>query len=270
MKIAIFGSSGYIGNLIFNSLTRFFYVKCFERDTLKCLTRKDLNTEYQILINKIKEFDLVINCVGKKSKENIFKNFENLSFESNVIIPEKLSYICSELNIIFIHFSSADVNFNFFDKYTIHKKLAEKLISKDSIVFRPTLVINNYKNGNFLELLPKLKIGSLQIILCPIPGTIIQPLLEKDLIECLYKILEQVKSGKSYKGKTIILNSKKKFSIYHLMLLSRKPNQFLLLLPTIIFFDFFKFLNFFIPKVSNLITSLRPLQYLFIKSKVID
>lgn len=270
MKIAIFGSSGYIGNLIFNSLKSSFNVQSFERNTLKCLIKSDLKTEYKILINKIKEFDLVINCVGKKNKESIFNNFENLSFESNVIIPEKLSYICSELNIIFIHFSSADVNFNFFDKYTIHKKLAEKLISNDSIVFRPTLVINNYKNGNFLELLPKLKIGGFQIILCPLPGTIIQPLLEKDLIKCLLKLLDKVKSGKSFKGKTIILNSKKKFSIYNLTLLSRKPNQFLLLLPTIIFIHFFKFANFFIPKVSNFITSLRPLQYLFIKSKVID
>ncbi len=267
MKIALFGSSGYLGSIIYKSFQNKHTIYKFGKNSIRSLLKSENSKEYKKFVKKISEFDIVINCIGLKNKKNIFCDFETLSYESNVIIPNKLSYICCKSNLIFFHFSTADINFRLLDTYTIHKKKAEKLLSKNSLVIRPTLVIDDYKKGNFINLLPKINFGIFEIIFCPIPGPIIQPLLEKELISFLLKIVDEIKLGKSYRGKTITLNSKNKYSIYDLMLFSRKPNQFTFLVPTFIFRFIFKYLQNFFPKFSNLITTFRPLQYLFLDSK---
>jgi hypothetical protein len=267
MKIALFGSSGYLGSVIYKAFQNKYTIFKFGKSSIKSLLKSENSDDYKKFEKKLSEFDVVINCIGIIKKKKIFHNFKNLSFESNVIIPKKLSYICNKLNLLFFHFSTADINFRLFDTYTIHKRIAEQLISENSLVIRPTLVIDDYKKGNFINLLPKINIGIFEIIFCPIPGPIIQPLLEKELISCLLKIVDEIKLGKSYQGNKITLNSKNKYSIYSLMIFSRKPNQLPFLLPTFIFRFIFKYSKNIFPKFSNFITTFRPLQYLFLDSK---
>lgn len=175
--ILILGSTGYIGQA---------FCKYLEENNVEFypLLRKQINyTSYKSMFYYLnanaKLFDTVINCAGYVGKPNVDACEENKEecMIGNVVMPQMLSFICSELMTKFLHVSSGCIyngydkiyneedepNFSFVQNncsfYSGTKALAEKLIHKQtSYICRLRIPFDEFNNPrNYLSKLQNYK-----------------------------------------------------------------------------------------------------------------
>ena len=121
MNILLFGGTGTLGSELVN------YIKIHTNDiNLIIINHDELDlTSYGHVKSKITDInskiklDFIINCTAITDTVSIEKydRIKNVSYMVNSLVPKYISYICNELNIKFIHFST-DYVFSEYSKKT--------------------------------------------------------------------------------------------------------------------------------------------------------
>jgi UDP-glucose 4,6-dehydratase len=170
--ILILGASGYIGKA---------FIEHFEKNDIGhyAISREAMDyTDYKNMLYFLNAnaggFDTLINCAGYVGKPNVdaCEDHKDECLKGNVVLPQMLSALCSELMIKFVHISSGCIytgaetefteedppNFCFNTEiegsfYSGTKALAEKLINKEnSYVCRLRIPFDQYDNPrNYLS-----------------------------------------------------------------------------------------------------------------------
>ena len=147
MKILLFGSTGMLGNYVFNVLKLDFQVICVTRTEYN-IVNDEWDKLKVIFENVLNENDVVVNCAGiipqKYNDENI-KTY----IKVNTLFPHKLSELSKLYNIKFIHittdcvFDGANGNYLLYDihsaknLYGITKSLGEP---QEATVIRTSII----------------------------------------------------------------------------------------------------------------------------------
>ena len=170
--ILILGTTGYIGQA---------FVKNFKENDVSyyAVSRKGMDyTDYKTMLYFLNAnasgFDTLINCAGYVGKPNVdaCEDHKEECIMGNVVLPQMLSQLCSELMIKFMHISSGCIytgydkefteedpsNFCFNSEiegsfYSGTKALAETLIDKEnSYICRLRIPFDEYDNPrNYLS-----------------------------------------------------------------------------------------------------------------------
>ena len=121
MNILLFGGTGTLGSELVN------YIKIHTNDiNLIIINHDELDlTSYGHVKSKITDInskiklDFIINCTAITDTVSIEKydRIKNVSYMVNSLVPKYISYVCNELNIKFIHFST-DYVFSEYSKKT--------------------------------------------------------------------------------------------------------------------------------------------------------
>ena len=120
-NILLFGGTGTLGSELVN------YIKIHTNDiNLIIINHDELDlTSYGHVKSKITDInskiklDFIINCTAITDTVSIEKydRIKNVSYMVNSLVPKYISYVCNELNIKFIHFST-DYVFSEYSKKT--------------------------------------------------------------------------------------------------------------------------------------------------------
>lgn len=84
MKIAITGSSGFIGENLIN------YFKPLNNEIIK-ITREDFNSSIEKLIDKLNNVDVILNLAGASIDKRWNKNYKKTIFNSRILTTKKIS-----------------------------------------------------------------------------------------------------------------------------------------------------------------------------------
>lgn len=194
MKVSIIGSSGFIGNNLFNSLKNNNYQVIsvsLRNENIEKLSKKK--------IESIFSSDVIINCAA-----SLFpKTIEDENF--NKFLIKKLIEINYEYNKKILHLSSINVLIkDRLDSYTQTKRFAENLVknSKNLIILRLPLVVekvnNHYINsGNLKKIFDLIDKPYMFIVPVISPGHLYQPIDIKVLCKEIEKIINK-DSGQKY------------------------------------------------------------------------
>jgi dTDP-4-dehydrorhamnose reductase len=120
MKILLFGSNGMLGNYVLQVLQTNYIVICITRDIYD-IENDDFIQLETILNKKVCTGDIVINCAGiipQKYSTNSLKTY----IKVNTLFPHKLSEICKQLNLHFIHITTDCVYDGKKGLYSLHDK----------------------------------------------------------------------------------------------------------------------------------------------------
>jgi len=104
MKIIICGSSGMLGNTLKKYLSSYYSVDKIDRSDMDLM-----NIDTNILLNYVKSIiaadtdTTLINCVGLIKQRSVP---DHEMIDINATLPHKLAYVCNNLNIKMIHFST--------------------------------------------------------------------------------------------------------------------------------------------------------------------
>ena len=194
MKVSIIGSSGFIGNNLFNLLTKNNY-------QVSSISLRNENIEKipQKKIEGIFSSDVIINCAA-----SLFpKTIEDENF--NKFLIKKLTDINLEYNKKILHLSSINVLIkDRLDSYTESKRFAENLVknSKNLIILRLPLVIekidNHYvKSGNLKKIFDLIDKPYMFVVPIISPGHLYQPIDIKVLCKNIEEII-RTNSGQMY------------------------------------------------------------------------
>ena len=100
MSVYILGSSGMLGSYMYSYLSKFHDCIGLTREHFDAT-----NTKQKYLNNKLRDNDIVINCVGIL-KPDIDKTGVSSTILTNSVFPQIVADVCSIKNAKFIHISS--------------------------------------------------------------------------------------------------------------------------------------------------------------------
>ena len=157
MKIILFGSTGMLGNYVYNYLSKYHNIICINRNELDISTISNNKLENIFLKYKLEENDIIINCIGiiPQSKNLNNANIRNY-FLINSIFPNLLSFYANLYKLKFIHittdcvFSGSKGNYNENDlhdemnEYGVSKSLGE--MCYNATIIRTSIIGEETKN----------------------------------------------------------------------------------------------------------------------------
>lgn len=118
MKIVLFGSSGMLGNYVFNNLRENYNIICINRDKFD-IEEHDWEKLYKLINNLVISSDIIVNCAGIiPQKKSDLRKFICV----NTLFPHKLNEISKLLNLKLIHITTDCVYNGFKGNYDIHDK----------------------------------------------------------------------------------------------------------------------------------------------------
>lgn len=207
MKLFVLGGSGLIGNeLVKQASLSHNVIATYNNRSLKLPNVSMIKFSFPDDFENIKKIiieekpDVIINLIAHTNLDYCESNKKN-SYELNVILPEKISNICSEIHSKFIHISTDYVfdgkngNYNESDEvnpinyYGYTKKMSEMITLKNptTIILRTSLVYDSKLESNFLKFLFK-KLNLKEKILV-YDDILITPILLDELIESILTII---------------------------------------------------------------------------------
>ena len=222
--ITIFGGSGFIGSYVVQELAKTgAYVKVVSRDPERSSFLKTAGNVGQIYLQAvdvndlasvkeaIRNSDVVIDMVGilfEKGK----RTFQSI----NKDVAINIASVCKEQNVKqFIYFSALNVNHAHESEYARSKYQAEQGIKKafpNAIIVRPSVVFG--ADDNFFNFFAKFVSMFHFLPLIDNGHTKFQPVYVGDIAKA---IVEIVKSGDLYNGKTFEFAGKNVYSYKELV-----------------------------------------------------
>jgi dTDP-4-dehydrorhamnose reductase len=104
MKILLFGSSGMLGNYVYNVLKTDFTVICIKHCDFD-IEKDDWDKLKTILVNHLEEKDIIINCAGAIPQKNLDSEYKKY-IRINTLFPHKLNEYANILHLNFIHITT--------------------------------------------------------------------------------------------------------------------------------------------------------------------
>lgn len=213
MKLLVLGGSGLIGKELVRQAARSYEVtSTYNNRNLKLPNVSTIKFCFPDDFENIKKFiieekpDVVINLIAHTNLDYCELNKKN-AYELNVILTEKISNICNEINSRFIHISSdyvfdgKDGNYKESDEtnpinyYGYTKKMSEIIALKNSntVILRTSLVYDSKLESNFLKFIfEKL---SRQEKIMGYSDILTTPILLDELIESILAIIPSNNCG---------------------------------------------------------------------------
>ena len=213
MKLLVLGGSGLIGKeLVRQAAHSHEVISTYNNRNLKLPNISTIKFCFPDDFESIKKFiieekpDVVINLIAHTNLDYCELNKKN-AYELNVILTEKISNICNEINSRFIHISSdyvfdgKDGNYKESDEtnpinyYGYTKKMSEIITLKNSntVILRTSLVYDSKLESNFLKFIfEKLSRQEKIMVYNDILTT---PILLDELIESILAIIPSNNCG---------------------------------------------------------------------------
>lgn len=195
MKIYITGYSGFVGSYLFKKLSKKNTVK---KVNLRKIPILDSNN-YERYLNEFNKADVIINLAASLNPKTKHDFFINQDFPE--IIEKYMKN--RKKKILIIHISTINVlNKYILDPYTVSKRVAEKKLKRSRcLILRLPLIVNktkrHYINGGQLKFFFNyLNFKFLPIYPMVYPGTKFSPILLKDLLNFISKLVTQKKITK--------------------------------------------------------------------------